>query len=137
MQQDYHLRRERRRLQAAIILASLVPIAAGLAGIILGPGMIETGSTANLDSHFRYLSGVLLAIGLAFLSLVPRIETQTLRFQLLTLIVFIGGLARLVSLAAIGRPAAAILAGLTMELAIVSLLCLWQRSLSRRFRCSA
>ena len=94
MQQGYHLRRERRWLQVAIILASLVPIAAGLAGIILGPGMIETGSTANLDSHFRYLSGVLLAIGLAFLSLVPRIETQTLRFQLLTLIVFIGGLAR-------------------------------------------
>jgi hypothetical protein len=121
-------------LQGAVILAAFVPIAAGLTGIILGPAMIETGSTADLDSHFRYLSGLLLAIGLMFLTLVPRIETETLRFQLLTLIVVMGGLARLVSLAAVGRPSGAMLAGLTMELAIVPLLCLWQRSLSQRFR---
>jgi hypothetical protein len=136
MQLADDLRRERRLLQGTIILASLVPVAAGLAGIILGPAMIDIASPpVGLDSHFRYLSGVLLAIGLAFLSLVPRIETDTLRFQLLTFLVFVGGLARLVSLTTVGRPDGAMLAGLTMELAIVPILFFWQRSLSRRFRC--
>lgn len=138
MQRAHQLRRERQLLQGAIIIASLVPIAAGLAGIILGPAMIEMASLGvNTDSHFRYLSGVLLAIGLAFLSLVARIETETLRFPLLTLLVFAGGLARLVSVAAIGTPGRSMLAGLAMELAIAPLLCLWQGSLARRFQCSA
>lgn len=134
MQYADHLKRERRLLQGAIILASIVPIVAGLGGVILGPGMVHTGSlSVDLDSHFRYLSGVLLAIGLAFLSLVPKIEVQTYTFLLLTLLVFVGGIARLIGLAVMGRPGEAMLAGLTMELVIVPLLCFWQHSLSQRF----
>jgi hypothetical protein len=134
----HELERERRLLQGVIILACLLPIAAGLAGIILGPAMIETASVGvNVDSHFRYLSGVLLAIGLAFLSLVRQIETETIGFRLLTLLVFVGGLARLGSVAAVGIPGRSMLAALVMEVAITPLLCLWQGSLARRFQCSA
>jgi hypothetical protein len=53
MQHPHELGRERRLLQGVIILACLLPIAAGLAGIILGPAMIETASVGvNVDSHY-------------------------------------------------------------------------------------
>jgi len=56
------------------------------------------------DSHFRYLSGLLLGIGLGFWSTIPRIEANGDRFRLLSFIVVAGGLARFTSLALIGLP---------------------------------
>ena len=76
---------ERRVLQAAILLAGLVPLLAGGAGVIQGPAMMKGidpgGASADLDSHFRYLSGLLLGFGLAFLSCVPAIERRTTLFR--------------------------------------------------------
>lgn len=113
---------EKRLLQAAVIVGSLVPIAAGLSGVWQGP---RTGDL-DLDSHFRYLSGLLLAIGLGYLSTVPRIESHGARFRLLTLLVVVGGLARLVSLLTVGRPSNLMIAALVMELAVTPALTVWQ-----------
>jgi hypothetical protein len=108
-----------------------VPVAAGLAGVLLGPRM--TGDVVagfvdppSLDSHFRYLSGLLLGIGLSFWSLIPNIAAQGAAFRLLTAIVVAGGLGRLLGLLLIGVPSPPMLFGLTMELLITPLLCLWQ-----------
>jgi hypothetical protein len=126
----------RRALQMAVALGSLVPLLAGLAGIVLGLQMIDPNGIASvsLDSHFRYLSGLLLAIGLGFLASVPRIETHTARFQLLTAIVFIGGLSRLYALIHAGLPDFGMLFGLTMELVITPLLALAQYALARAYK---
>ena len=120
---------ERRLLQLAVALGCVVPLLAGGAGILHGPGMLrEVGgrAPADLDSHFRYLSGLLLAVGLAFASCIPGIERKTARFRLLALLVFIGGLGRLVSYLAIGTPGTGHVFGLGMELVAVPLLVLWQ-----------
>ena len=86
---------EKRLLQTAVAMFALVPIGAGLAGAGLGPELADgIASNVSLDSHFRYLSGLLLGIGLAFWSTIRSIERNAARFRLLTLIVFIGGLAR-------------------------------------------
>jgi hypothetical protein len=53
--------RSRRALQIAVALCSLVPITAGGAGMLLGPALVASIGTHDLDSHFRYLSGLLLA----------------------------------------------------------------------------
>ena len=116
-----------------MLLAAAVPVAAGLAGVIYGPAAVELpGLSASQDSHARYLSGLLLGIGLAFWSMVPGIERHGARFRLLAAIVVLGGLARLVSLVVAGAPSAPMLGGLALELAATPLLALWQARLAAR-----
>jgi hypothetical protein len=123
---------ERRALQVAVAIGSLIPIAAGAAGVVLGPSILRsvTSATGDLDSHFRYLSGLLLGIGCAYASTIPRIETQGARFRLLTCLVVVGGIGRLVSLVAIGVPSPVMMAALVMELVITPSLALWQLRLA-------
>ena len=129
------IRRQRLCLQLVMAIACLVPISAGLAGALMGSGMVEkTSMGISEDSQFRYLSGLLLAIGLCFLSLVPKIERATTTMRLLTFIVIIGGLARLAGVAVLGFPSRSMLGALTMELAVTPLLCLWQTNLAYRYR---
>lgn len=97
--------------------------------MIQGPSMLRDvggGVPADLDSHFRYLSGLLFAAGIGFATCVPGIERRTGRFRLLALLVFVGGLGRLVSYFSIGAPGPGHVFGLAMELVAVPLLVLWQ-----------
>ena len=110
-----------------VALLGLVPVLAGLSGVVLGASMAAPSPGASgLDSHFRYLSGLLLAIGFGFWSTVPSIERRTARFRLLTALVVAGGLGRLVGVLLDGLPPAPMLAGLGMELVVTPLLCAWQ-----------
>ena len=126
-------RRSRRILQTAVAIGSIVPIMAGLMGVVLGPHMVGSDNTASisLDSHYRYLSGLLLGIGIGFLTTLPAIETKSTRFQLLAGIVFIGGISRLVSLITVGTPDTPMLFGLTMELVITPILAILQSRIAR------
>ena len=120
---------ERRLLQLAVALGCVVPLLAGGSGMIGGPAFLSgvgRDVPADLDSHFRYLSGLLFAIGIAFASCIPDIERKTARFRLLALLVFVGGLGRLLSFLSIGSPGAGHVFGLAMELGTVPLLVLWQ-----------
>src|SRR4051794_30061735 len=104
---DFIASNEKRALQIVVAIASLVPIAGGAEGVIFGPLLVgESGAnTADLDSHFRYLSGILLGIGLAYATAVPGIRRHKRRFMLLCGIVVLGGLSRLLSLLiATGTP---------------------------------
>ena len=121
----------KRALQIAVAVGGIVPVSAGLAGIILGASLAgESHAAADLDSHFRYLSGLLLGIGLAFWSTIPGIERNGRIFRLLTAIVFIGGLARLYGVLIEGLPGYPMIGGLGMELVVTPLLCLWQARLA-------
>ena len=105
-------------------IAGLVPVGGGLLGVVTGPRLAEATAFAgsvSQDSHFRYLSGLLLGIGLAFWAMVPRIA-----FRLLAAIVVTGGVARLLALVLHGPPDAPMLFALGMELGVTPLLCLWQ-----------
>jgi hypothetical protein len=129
--------RERLLLQVFVAIGGLVPVAAGTAGIFLGPEFVGATIGTAADSHFRYLSGLLLGLGLGFWSTIPRIEANGTRFKLLTFLVIVGGLARLFSLAVIGIPPVGVFGALTMELGVTPLLCWWQFRLSRKFRSKA
>jgi hypothetical protein len=122
----------RRLLQATVGALSLIPIGAGAAGVVLGPGFVGgVDGRTDLDSHFRYLSGIFLGLGLLFASTVPAIERRTARFRLVSGLVVCGGLGRLLSLLATGAPAWPHLAGLLLELAVVPLLAVWQGRVAR------
>ncbi|HEV7255327.1 MAG TPA: DUF4345 domain-containing protein [Mesorhizobium sp.] len=125
---------EKRLLQAVVAVLAITPVLTGLAGVILGPDFLGLGPPwpADLDSHFRFLSGILLAMGLLWWSCVPGIERKTGRFRLLAALTVTGGLARLLSLFLAGAPSTGHLLGLSVELLLVPPLTLWQARLARR-----
>jgi hypothetical protein len=118
-------------LQLAVALAGFVPVLAGLGGALLGPVLLRQVGDAALDSHFRYLSGLLLGIGLAFWSTIPGIERNGARFGLLTLIVVCGGLFRAVGMLIIGPPGLPMSLALVMEVIITPALYLWRERVAR------
>jgi hypothetical protein len=129
-----NLQSEKRLLQIIVILGSLIPICAGLSGILKGVNVLG-GHGADLDSHFRYLSGLLLAIGIGFLSCVPGIENKTQKLKLLVFIVMIGGVGRFIGIISQGFPGITMQAALVMELIVSPLLFLWQYHLASKFNC--
>jgi len=120
-------------LQIVVAIGSLVPICAGVAGMAIGPAMVDAGAAPiTADSHYSYLSGLLLGIGIGFVRTIPAIEQRTARFRLLTAIVVAGGLGRLLSLLLRGVPEKPMLAALVMELAVTPALALWQGRVARQ-----
>jgi len=121
---------ERRALQIAMFLAGVVPVVAGGGGAIWGAAAFGRWPGAGADSQTRYLSGLLLAIGLIFWGCIPAVERRGTAIRLMTLMVVIGGLARLAGVALVGDPGRMHWA-LVMELCVAPLLCLWQARIAK------
>jgi uncharacterized protein DUF4345 len=124
--------RERKLLQQSVAIIATVPVAAGLYGVLFGQALTGDAVSISAESHFRFLSGLLLGIGLCFWSTLPAIEAKTNRFRLLTLLVVIGGLGRLVGLGLTGLPSLFMIGGLILELIVTPVLCLWQTRVANR-----
>jgi hypothetical protein len=125
---------EKRLLQAVIAVACLLPLIVGGQGILHGPAPFGhlADVPKDLDSHFRYISGIFFATGLGFVSCIPNIERKGPRFRLLGGLIFVGGVSRLISLIAVGVPSQGHVLGLGMETIVVPLLMLWQWNFARR-----
>ena len=128
--------RERKALQRVVALAALIPVASGLYGVLFGIDGIGRAAFDNVsaDSHFRYLSGLLMGVGILFRSCVPGIEGKSRLFRFLTLVVVLGGLSRLLGLYLTGLPSLTMLAALFVELGLTPALCLWQMRVAARAR---
>jgi hypothetical protein len=118
---------ERRCLQAAVLIAGLVPVGAGAWGAI---GRLIPAHGGD-DSHVRYLSGLLLGIGLIFWWTVPRIEARGAVVRVLAAVVLVGGLARLAATPQTGFTPGVVLP-LVMELGVTPLIALWRERVERR-----
>jgi hypothetical protein len=128
---------ERRLLQAFVALGCLSPLWFGLRGMIEGPAMlvgVDPGQAPpDLLSHYRYLSGLFLGVGIILLSCIPRIEAHTSRFRWTCAAIVLGGLARAFGLLSGDGPSAAHKIALAAELGVVPLLIFWQARVARRF----
>lgn len=122
---------ETRLLQLCLFLAASVAVLAGLGGAIEGARFFALDGSVSAASHVHYLSGLLLAIGIAFWSTIPRIAMQTRRLRLLSAIVLTGGLARLAAIATDGVPQGWALFGLFNETVVPVAICLWQARVAR------
>jgi hypothetical protein len=127
---------ERRLLQAIVAVACTVSLSMGGLSVIRSADVLRGMNPPfpiDLDSHYRYLSGLLLGIGLVFLLSVPKIETKQTVFRTLGAIIVVGGLARLWSLIDAGVPGRGHQFGLVMELVVTPLIVLWQGRVARLY----
>jgi len=125
--------RERKLFQQTVAIVATIPVAAGLYGVLFGQALTGDAVSISAESHFRFMSGLLLGIGLCFWSTLPGIEDKTNRFRLLTLLVVVGGLGRLVGLVLTGLPSLFMIGGLILELVVAPFLCLWQTRIANRY----
>ena len=122
---------ERRLLQVALAIVSLIPLSAGLSGIWKGPEFYDLVASVSADSHMRYLSGLLLGIGLVVWWIIPRVEKPSEAFATVTAIVFVGGLSRLWSLIHVGEPNGVMSTAVFVELGLTPALYFWHRRVVR------
>ena len=114
-------------LPFAIRTAALVPLFAGGAGALTGAGFLGEAAGPATDSHLRYLSGLLLGLGILAWWCAADLARRGQAFTILALLVALGGLARLWGLVAEGPPPLPHLLALVMELGVTPALWLWWR----------
>jgi hypothetical protein len=128
---------QRKLLQIAMAVAGLAGVGVGLTGVLFGTLYADLSGDVVLDSYVRFLKGVLLAIGLIYLSCVPQIERRGDRIALVTFILVCGTLSRLLTVIGHGVPTLGIIGNLVTGLILVPLLWLWQRHVARLAQQSA
>ena len=126
----------RRSLQTFTAVLALIPV---LTGVLTMLGIDDPLYHASglprdvlLDGNLRFLGGVWLALGLAMWSLLPRIEHEGRLFTILWGAVFLGGVGRALSMAAMGLPPAPFIGFTVLELAGAPLFIAWQRRVAAR-----
>jgi hypothetical protein len=119
-------------LPFAIRLAACVPIMAGGAGAFLGAAFLGEAAGPATVSHMRYLSGLLLGLGLTALWCANDLDARGGTFVILCAVVTLGGCMRLAGLWLSGTPPWPHVAALVMELGVVPALWLWSRKVRSR-----
>ncbi len=120
----------KRPLQIVSAIMGTVPVITGLVQMmgIHDPlyASLNLPADATLDSNMRFLAGVWLGLGLASWWLVPRITEQTVLFRFLWLMIFLGGIGRLVSMVSVGMPLTPLIAFTALEILGAPLFVYWQ-----------
>jgi hypothetical protein len=125
----------KKKLQVATCILALVPTLTGLVGLLgLGDpvyGNLNLPQDATLDSQLRFYNGVWMGLGLAAFWLVPRIERETTLFRCLWLMIFIGGVGRLLSLVLTGMPFPPFIGFTVLEVIGAPLFVSWQHKVAQ------
>ena len=122
---------QRKALQTVCALMGVIAIGRfALPGLIWGAEWIDAGAAGPFaDSEVRFFAAILLAVGALFFWIVPRIEQHVTLLRILMAGMFLGGLARLLSMALLGTPARPALVALVIELGVPPAALLLQRGL--------
>ena len=101
--------------------------------MVLGPSAIPGAVPVNatMDSEDRFYATLFAAYGVALLWCIRDIERKCMVVYFLAIVFFVGGLARLVSMAAVGLPNNFFIAMTTLELLIPFVMALLQWRVSK------
>jgi hypothetical protein len=119
-------------LRIVIATLSLLPLAFGTLGLLLGVAMYipAEAATPKLDSQFRFMSAWDIGLALVAWWFVANIEREPGLFKLVCLAIFLGGLGRLAAWFTTGSPGPAFAVVTAVEL-LVPLLIPWQSHVAR------
>lgn len=123
---------ERIFLQIATAFGALVLLCLGMSGVLLGVQFLHGADNVIVDNYFRFLSAIVAGIGILYLISIPHIERHSTRFGILSLLIFLGGLAHFYVFLMRPVPSVGTIFGLFMALIFVPLLWLLQRHVARR-----
>jgi Domain of unknown function (DUF4345) len=123
----------RKSLQIMLLILSVIPLFFGLTGVMFGTGRFLDAAAVvvpQLDNQFRYLSGIYLLVSFLIWWMVPTIERHGTLLRIITVALFLGGLARAVSWATIGQPPVFQIGAMILELS-APLFAIWQSKVAR------
>lgn len=127
----------RRWLQFVAGTLALIPFLSGLAGMIGGPSTLPGDHSrleATADSEYRFTNAFWFATAPVLWSALPDIENRGERLRAVSAVVFLGGLARLLSWRRTGRPHPVFVAAIALELIGMPALVAWQAMVESRSR---
>ena len=112
-----------------VVLAALgaFVIATALFSIIVGPAAVPGGGAVppTIDSEFRFLKVIWLAVGVTLLWTLRRPAERALVTRVLLVVAACGGIARLLSFAVVGLPHPVFIGAGILELVVLPLVIWW------------
>jgi hypothetical protein len=125
----------KRSLQIATAVLALIPIATGIISMLglSDPIYASANLSPNplLDSNLRFFGGVWFGLGIAVIWLIPRIEQQTVLYRFLWIMIFLGGIGRLLSMAFAGAPPIPFIGFTALEILGAPLFVYWQHRVAQ------
>ncbi len=122
----------KRGLQTVLAVLGMIPLLISALGITQGTARFLPASaiTPDFDSHYRYITGYYLSLGLIALWVIPNIERHQSLFRIICFSVFMGGVGRAISIMQVGVPNPLTLFIMGWELCF-PLLLFWQNKIIR------
>ncbi|HLE58904.1 MAG TPA: DUF4345 domain-containing protein [Candidatus Limnocylindria bacterium] len=123
----------KRAFQAFLGLFGVSAIVIAALHVILGPAAIPGSIPVNatMDSEDRFYATLFAAYGAALLWCIRDVERKSMAVYVLALTFLVGGLARLVSMAAVGLPSPFFIAMTVLELLIPFFMAFMQSRIAR------
>jgi hypothetical protein len=123
----------KRGLQLTLAILSIIPMIVGTIGIVRGTSRWLPANliTPEFDSHYRYIAGYYISLGILTLWMIPKIEKHRSLFRILCGSIFLGGIGRVVSILQVGAPGPMAIFFTAFELCF-PLFLFWQAKLSHQ-----